>query len=366
MRLKILNFKACSSNTFRNCDNFFYLHTIMKNILLKNIKYILGYFTFTLIIVSCKNENTKQTKSENRPSSFTIPTNFNADSAYLFIEKQVKIGKRIPNTEPHVKTKDYLVSKFVHYGWITNIQSFDATAFDGKKLKLYNIIASINPEKNKRILLCAHWDTRPFADQEDDMEKKLKPIDGANDGGSGVAVLLEFARSISIAQVKPSVGIDIILFDGEDYGQPDFLSMKHQNDTWCLGSQYWSKNPHKPNYQAFYGILLDMVGGKNAKFALEGTSRYYAPHIQKKIWDKANSIGLGNYFIYTVAPEIIDDHYYINKLAQIPTIDIIEYDPTNGNYFGKYWHKHEDNLTIIDKKTLSAVGTLLLHIVYDE
>ncbi|MFQ3575234.1 MAG: M28 family peptidase [Cytophagales bacterium] len=323
-------------------------------------------FSFTYLIFSCEKPNEVKQKTSAEKTNQSLSVNFNADSAYFYIEKQVNFGKRVPNTKAHVITKDYLVSKLEQFGWKTQIQSFEANAFDGKKLKLFNIIASYNPESSKRILLCAHWDTRPFADQEESLEKKYQPIDGANDGASGVAVLLEIARTISNSTQKPNIGIDIVLFDGEDYGQPDFIEMDRKSDTWCLGSQHWSKNPHVANYQAYYGILLDMVGAKNAKFALDGTSRYFAPGIQKKVWDKANALGYGNYFVYTETEEIIDDHYYINKIAKIPTIDIIDYDPSDGAYFGNYWHKHEDNLDSIDKNTLFAVGTVVLHLLYED
>jgi glutaminyl-peptide cyclotransferase len=247
-------------------------------------------------------------------------------------------------------------------GWITR-QEFTAKSFDGKELKLKNLIISYNHKATKRILLAAHWDTRPFADQDE--TNPDKPIDGANDGGSGVAVLMELARAINAAEKKPDVGFDIILFDGEDYGQPMSYPGPYQEDSWCLGSQYWAKNKHKTDYTAFYGILLDMVGAKDATYAKEGVSVAFAPTIVDKVWSTAGRLGYGNQFVSVKSSGITDDHTYINKLAMIPMIDIIEYN-TQGDYFGSYWHTHDDNINVIDKKSLKAVGQTLIEVLYRE
>jgi glutaminyl-peptide cyclotransferase len=281
---------------------------------------------------------------------------FNQDSAYFFVEKQVSFGPRIPNSTNHVRCADYLVQTLKKFGAKVMEQDFQAKTYDGKMLRSKNIIASINPEASKRILLAAHWDTRPWSDEDD--KSPAKTFDGANDGASGVGVLIEIARAINRAEKKPAVGIDIILFDAEDYGKSE-----HQN-SYCLGSQYWAKNKHIPNYSAYYGILLDMVGAKGARFSKEGVSMEYAPSIVNKVWDQASSLGYNQYFIHQVAGSITDDHYYVNKEAKIPMIDIIEYDPDSG--FGDYWHTQEDNMQVIDKNTLKAVGQTLLQVLYNE
>jgi glutaminyl-peptide cyclotransferase len=224
-----------------------------------------------LLVVSCGRNQEQKKEPETPPKVVAVPE-FNADSAYFFIEKQVAFGPRVPNTAPHRKAGEYFISTFKKYGATVTTQDFTATTFDNQKLNLRNIIATFYPEKTKRILLAAHWDTRPFADK--DSEKRNAAFDGANDGASGVGVLLEIARVMS-QQAAPDVGIDMILFDGEDWGEKDGEQGTHPlpnglAEWWCLGSQYWSKNKHKPNYSAYYGILLDMVGGKNAQFAREG------------------------------------------------------------------------------------------------
>lgn len=307
--------------------------------------------------------NESQTKTEEKV--FIQPPSFNSDSAFAFIAKQVNIGPRVPNTQAHVETGDFLVEKLEEFGAKVIEQEFEMKAYDGKMLSLRNIIGAYNPEAKKRILLAAHWDTRPFADKDDENENL--PIEGANDGGSGVGVLLEIARIINSS--PPNVGIDIILFDGEDYGEPDSFkgNVNKEEIYWCLGSQYWSENPHANVYSAYYGIVLDMVGAKNAEFYQEGASMHFAPKVVEKVWNAAAKLGHSNHFIPVKAGMIIDDHVFINENAKIPTIDIVEYGPDKeGVYFGEYHHTHQDNLDIISKETLQAVGETVLYVVYNE
>jgi hypothetical protein len=294
---------------------------------------------------------------------------FNSDSAYNFIQKQVDFGPRVPNTAAHQQCGDYLVKQLKSYGANVEQQVFNETAYDGTLLQLRNIIASYNSENPKRILLAAHWDTRPYADK--DTVDRDEPILGANDGASGVAVLLEIARNFA-SNKKPDVGVDLILFDGEDYGEHEDIDQPPLKNGrmqiwWCLGSQYWAKNPHQPGYNAYYGILLDMVGGKNARFYREGGSMQYAPKVVKKVWKKARDLGYDGYFIRENSPGIMDDHIFVNRDAKIPMINIVEYDPNSKHYyFGNYHHTHQDDMDIIDKYTLQAVGETLLYLLYHE
>jgi glutaminyl-peptide cyclotransferase len=328
-------------------------------------------FCGALTLYSCDSaeksaqQETSVNEAETEPAGVKAPE-FNADSAYKFIAKQVAFGPRVPNTEPHKVTGDWIISKLKEYGAEVKVQEFQMRAYDGTMLNLRNIIASYNPEAGTRVMLAAHWDTRPYADK--DVFKENQPIDGANDGGSGVAVLLEIARTLQAAEQKPDVGVDFFFFDGEDYGQPDNSNLPYQDDTWCLGSQYWSSNKHNPNYTAKYGILLDMVGADNARFAREGTSLQYARNVVDKVWKAGNQLGYSDYFKYVNAPAITDDHSYINAIAKIPMIDIIEYNMSSidGDYFGDYHHRHSDSMSIISPKTLKAVGQTVLHVVYNE
>ncbi|MDQ3393935.1 MAG: M28 family peptidase [Bacteroidota bacterium] len=317
------------------------------------------------LVNSCevkREQEREQVKETEQKASIPVP-GFNKDSAYFFIEKQVSFGPRVPNTPSHINTGNYLVATLQRMGWDVTEQEFEATAYDDTNLRLKNIIASYNPAATKRILLAAHWDTRPMADK--DKVDPLKPIDGANDGASGVGVLLEIARAIS-SNEGPSIGVDIIFFDGEDYGAPESFKGKSKDPVngWCLGSRYWGDNKHRRGYSAYFGILLDMVGASNAEFYREGYSMEIAPSIVKKVWDKAHNIGHGPIFLYRTGSPITDDHLFVYEKAKIPMIDIIDYDPID--VFKHYHHTHDDNMEIIDKNTLQAVGETVLHVVYGE
>lgn len=310
---------------------------------------------------ACSSEKTTETKV---PEVVVKPyPTFSADSAYAFIEKQVSFGPRVPGTTGHANTKAWIIDQLESWNWSVQTQDFQAKTYDGLTWDLSNIIASYNPQATKRILLAAHWDTRRIADK--DTERIDEPIDGANDGGSGVGVLMEIARVIGSGDLKPDVGIDIILFDGEDDGEPETARVRDNSQVWwCLGSQHWSQNKHTPNYSAYYGILVDLVGAKGARFYREGYSRRYASGILKKVWDHASKLGHSAFFINQDSPEILDDHLFVNEYAQIPMIDIIEFSPQYG--FGHYHHTHQDNLDLIDKKPLQAVGETVLFTVFQE
>ena len=314
---------------------------------------------FTTIIACNSNEDKVV---EKKPKVKIEVPNFNSDSAYFFVEQQVNFGPRVISSKAWDNCSKYLTNKLESYNAKVIVQQAPITTYDQKKHTLRNIIGSYSPEKNNRIALFAHWDSRHVADY--DTINTSQPILGANDGGSGVGVLLEIARNLDLK--NPKIGVDIIFFDAEDYGQPENSKFPIMSDSWCLGSQHWSKNPHKQNYFAKYGILLDMVGGKDAEFWQESISSYYASNIIKKVWDVAHNIGYSNFFIYKNSPQIMDDHYYVNTIAGIPTIDIIEYDPFSKTNFNKHWHTHADNMNNVDRKTLKAVGQTVMDVIYSE
>lgn len=321
------------------------------------------FIAFAGLVFACGN---KRPKEETAVARVVPVPKFNGDSAYFFVAQQVNFGPRVPNTTAHTKTAAFLVDRLSQYKAKVAVQEFEATTFDNEKLKLKNIIASYNPEVKKRILLAAHWDTRPFADK--DKTKKDSPMDGANDGASGVGVLLEVARALR-SNPLPAVGIDIILFDGEDWGERDGQKEvplpEGQASWWCLGSQYWAKNKHQKNYSAYYGILLDMVGANRSQFYREEVSLEYAGQTVAKVWDAAAKLGYSDYFVKQNVGGITDDHLFINKIAKIPMIDIVHYQAGIG-FFGDYHHTTKDNLALISKETLQAVGATVLNVVYFE
>lgn len=333
---------------------------------------LLATALLALMAGACK---TKQNQSEqtqtDQPVTVSAPP-FNADSAYAFVEKQLAFGPRVPNTPAHVRTGDYLVAKFKEYGCTVTEQPFVATAWDGKKYNARNIIASINPQATKRIFISSHWDSRPVADSDSLPANRTKPVPAANDGASGVAVMLELARAIQRANAKPNVGVDLICFDVEDLGnsekaQKDFEKESGNIDYvgFGLGSRYWAKHLHKPGYSAYYGILLDMVGGKNATFPKEGFSMQYGPTIVNNIWQTASRLGYSQYFIDAPAVQITDDHIAPNAIAKIPTIDIIQLNTQTGGFFPAH-HTLQDDMRYIDRATLKAVGQTLLQVLYNE
>ena len=319
-------------------------------------------FAFIFALTACNSgNNTETTKVEANENTRPAPQ-FDADSAFNYVKAQTDFGPRIPNSTSQTKCADWLNNTMKQFADTVIIQSFQSRGFDGKTLNGKNIISSFNPSKGNRIMLCAHWDSRPFADQ--DSVRKNEPIDGANDGASGVGILMEVARQLSIA--KTDLGVDIIFFDIEDYGQPENSGYPEQDDTYCLGSQYWSQHLHTPNYFARYGILLDMVGATNATFTQEGTSIRYAEDVTGMVWKIAGDLGYGSYFLLEKTNPIVDDHYYINQIAQIKCIDVIHYDYNTPSHFWKHWHTHGDTIDKIDRNSLKAVGQTLLQVLFNE
>lgn len=294
--------------------------------------------------------------------------NFNSDSAYNYTQAQINFGTREMNSKGHEACAKYLIDEIKKFTDTVYVQKFEVRGFDGVNLRCTNIIASINPKATNRILLTSHWDSRPWADQ--DTKDKDKPILSACDGASGVGTLMEIARAIQSSPLK-NIGVDIFFNDAEDRGYSSSLDgivkpgEYDSEGSWCLGSQHWSATPHVAGYKADFGILLDMAAAKNAVFAREGNSSFNASWVQDKVWANASALGFSNFFSNQNVGSITDDHVYINQIAKIPTVDIIQLDRTsNSGTFGNYWHTHDDNMSVIDKITLNAVGKTLLYTIY--
>ncbi|MEM1000605.1 MAG: M28 family peptidase [Bacteroidota bacterium] len=314
-----------------------------------------------LLIAACGDNKTTTGGSKGEPPSpqvkfVPVAPDFNADSAYAFIEAQLAFGPRVPNTKEHQACAAWIKEKFASYGGQVIMQNAILKAWDGTPLDATNIIGIFNPQAGRRVLVSAHWDSRPFADKDPDNPNV--PVPAANDGASGVAVILEIARQIT--QKAPTIGVDFILWDAEDYGQYS------DNTSWCLGSQYWSRNPHQAGYNPKYGINLDMVGAKDAHFLKDGWSLQYARPQVDMVWNTAHNLGYGAFFPLAEKDiASIDDHYYVQEIAGIPMVEIIDRDINTGEFF-PHWHTVKDDITSIDKATLKATGQVVMEVLYRE
>ncbi|MCB0644100.1 MAG: M28 family peptidase, partial [Phaeodactylibacter sp.] len=253
-------------------------------------------FLLVLAFAACKNESPQQDPGKTTPptpkKTYPVPA-FNGDSAYVYVAKQVAFGSRVPGSAAHKACKEWLVSKFEGFEWNVIQQDFTANVYTGEKLPSTNIIGQYNPNAKKRIVLAAHWDSRHVADSPLSEDREEEPILGADDGGSGVGILLEVARQLQSNPIEDAdLGVDIVLFDAEDYGESG-----GSENTWCLGSQYWSRNLHTSNYKPKFGILLDMVGSQMPRFTKDRVSMTFAPQVMNKVWKLAQAMGYGNLFV---------------------------------------------------------------------
>lgn len=315
----------------------------------------LGCLVFLVGLVSCN----KQAAVVDRPA-------FSADSAYAYIERQMAFGPRVPNGAAHTQCAVWLIEQLRAFGAEVELQKGFMPDYRGSNQQIYNIIGHFGtPETatRARILLGAHYDTRPWCDEEEDYQSRFYNVPGANDGASGVGVLLEVARQLGqqIADSALRTPVDIIFFDCEDMGTPRFYTGSEREDTWCLGSQLWAMQYARNGRSLYqYGIILDMVGAPNASFPKEMYSSHYAQNYQQQIWRSAAQLGYGALFTDQQSYPITDDHYYINYLAGVPCVDIIHYDIRNATGFASWWHTRNDNMDNISKQTLQAVGEVVM------
>lgn len=315
-----------------------------------------------LMLAGCKHKTTDSpsTTPSTDYTQVAVPS-FSTDSAYAFAAAQLAFGYRTPGSKAWEKCAEYLATQMGRWCDTVMVQPFKATLWDGSVVPGRNIIASLNPSADKRVLLAAHWDSRLWADHDPDDGNTRKPVPGANDGASGVATLMEMARTMS--QMPPSVGVDFIFFDVEDQGQPEW-SDRYEDNTWCKGSQHWAQNRHTPAYTAVYGVLFDMVGTDAPRFTKEEVSRYYAPGLTDKMWNVAAALGFGNIFVAQNTDAILDDHLYVNQIAGIPMVDIVQNSGTTS--FFPHWHTTTDNLDNLNAETMSKVATVTMKTIYGD
>lgn len=290
---------------------------------------------------------------------------FSADSAYTYIAQQLAFGARVPGTQAHEACGDWLVSELARHGAQVKNQHGTMTNYAGKPQAIRNIVAILEGNTSHAILLCAHWDCRPWSDEEELYEDRFEPVMGANDGASGVGVILEMVRQLSIRKSKGEFipTVQVVFFDCEDMGTPAHFTGSQRDHTWCLGSQYWAQQLKIQNSQFTinYGVLLDMVGDPSATFPKEYFSMQYAGGYVEQLWRTAQRLGYGRYFVQqaTYYP-ITDDHYYVNTIAGIPCVDIIDYKTNTETGFAEWWHTQHDDIQNINKQTLQAVGETVL------
>lgn len=330
------------------------------------MKHLPLFIMAAMMTMSCGNTK-KTTTTESTITAEPVGPVFSADSALLYCQQQCDFGPRTMNSEAHERCAEWIASKFGQLGMTVTTQKATLKGYDGTPLKATNIIASFKPEAKERIMLCAHWDSRPWADNDPDEANHKTPVMAANDGASGVGVMLEIARLLNDT-VSTNVGVDFICFDAEDWGTPQWVETSGSDaDTWALGAQYWAGNLHKQGYTARFGILLDMVGGQGARFYQEGVSLYYAPQVVQMVWKAAETVGFGSYFPNEEGNQITDDHLPVNQKAGIPCIDIIPYYPDcEQSSFGPTWHTVNDDMEHLDKNTLQAVGQTLIQVIFEE
>lgn len=320
----------------------------------------LNKIIFLLCVLSICFTSCKEEKPQSIPKAKLVVPKFNADSAYAYIEKQLSFGPRAPGSEGQIQCRDWFVQKLESLGAKVIVQEFKGKIYSGEEKTGYNIIAQIKPKLKNRVLLAAHWDTRLVADKDE--SRKNEPIMGADDGASGVAALIEIARLLQETPMK-NLGIDIILFDLEDQGA--LHNTKEETNTWTLGSVHWSKNVVPKGYKANFGILLDMIAAKGARFGREGYSMLYAKTYMDKVWTLAQRMGKGHLFQDYDSGGIQDDHVAVNKMG-IPMIDIINRPMELAHGFGHYHHTHKDDIDIISKQNLKDVGQVVTTAIYRE
>lgn len=334
---------------------------------------------YTLIIVamasiqpifsSCKGHS----KKADGPDTIAIAPapEFVADSAMSYIKAQCEFGARVPGSAAHEACGNWIVAKFKELGATVGEQRTELRGYDGQLMPCRNISASVGPEQTDRILITAHWDSRAWADNDADAANHRQPVMAANDGASGVAVMLELARAMTTQELN--YGVDFVCFDLEDQGTPQWAEpeeadaeLADEGDYWCLGSRYWAEQAYATGYSARYAINLDMVGGRGARFEMEGFSVYYASPLVNMVWHLAEQLGYGDYFPIRKAGYVTDDHVPVNQLARIPAIDIIPHQNDGDSSFGPTWHTVNDTPENIDPAVLKAVGQTLLQLLYND
>lgn len=330
----------------------------------KPIFQALGLCMLFSLMAACKGRTQQTIKTADTIALAPCPR-FEADSAMTYIREQCDFGARVTGSEASRRCGRYIAEKFRQFGTEVRLQEKEVTLYDGSRLKACNIIASINTDNPDRLLVCAHWDSRPWADNDPEEKNHHTPVIAANDGASGVAVMLEMARQLQLSPIR--TGIDFVCFDAEDMGTPRWAEDEYDSDnTWCLGSEAWAKQAREDGYMARYGILMDMVGGRGSTFSQEMVSKEFAGPVVDLLWKLAAQIGYSHFFPQREGAWLMDDHVNVNRIARIPCLDIVPYFTDGPSSFGPTWHTVNDTPENIDPGVLEAVGQSLLQLIYND
>ena len=295
-----------------------------------------------LVLAACPGEG-----DGGQPAASGPRTSFDGQKAYQYVQAQLAFGPRVPGTDGHRRAGDWMVERLRASADTVAEQAWTHTTADGTRLPMRNVLARFNPQAAERVLYLAHWDTRPVADGESDAAKRTLPIPGANDGASGVAMLLALADALKAE--RPSQGVDILLVDGEDYGDFD-----RDRDVF-IGSRYFAEHLPAPGYRPIFGVLWDMVGDRDLQIYQEQNSVSAAPEVVARVWREAESLGYGRVFIPQVKHSINDDHIPLLR-AGLRVIDVIDFD-------FDHHHKLTDNLAMVSAASLQVVGDVAMALV---
>jgi peptidase M28-like protein len=276
------------------------------------------------------------------------PVEFNGPSAFTYVQKQMSFGPRIPNKPGHEQTGDWLLAELRARADTVIVQEIRHVTHKGDTLRLRNFFARFRPQATERVLFLAHWDTRPMADRSMNVAQQRLPVPGANDGASGVAVLLGVADALKAKPPSPANGVDLLFVDGEDYG--DFADT---NDV-LIGSRWFAAH-QPPGYQPLYAVLFDMVGDKDLQIHQEGNSVTFAPEVVQRVWRVAHDRGHERQFVPDVRHTLTDDHVALQKVG-IRTIDVVDFDYP-------YWHTTEDTIDKVSAESLQIVGDVAVSLV---
>ena len=316
----------------------------------RNMKMTLLYIAMAALMTACGSSNNTTAAQDNEDTTTARVSTFDGNGAFEMTRQQCEFGPRVLGTDAHAQCAEWLEATLKASCDTVMLQTGTVETAKSGKLDIKNIIGIINPDASQRLLLMAHWDTRPWADNDPNPANHNKPVMGANDGASGVGVLLQLARHLKADST--SLGIDIVLVDAEDMGETD------NEESWALGTQFWAQHPHVVGYKPLFGILLDMVGADDATFTREYYSTQYASGFVNLVWNSA----AGNHFIDAVGGAVTDDHIFVNR-AGIPCIDIIDMRSDSETGFCSVWHTVDDTMNAISAATLGEVGQTLLNVI---